>query len=406
MKTAFSWSVFGIFLLLVASCAGPAETPILVSLNTPTPSRTPLPPTATSTPQPTRTLRLTLPPTFTPTLAPTPLPGLPPPPGLIFQNDEGVWQVMPDGVPRVILGTYRTTRQGISSDGSRIIYGAAEELWLADLTTGERRQLTNTPERVEWGPVWWPARPDVIVLASYSEDEENCCWFTGSLTIVGPDGSRYQVLDERSGVTSQYAPSPGGQFIAYSLDGTPWLYRWGVGPEHFRPEDFLLSPPAELSFGHSAWSPDGRYLAWNVGFRSGEEYQLATGVFDFALRTAQLLHPYNPVGFYGFIPAPAWSPDGQWVSFFAPEASSPAAIADDAGLWVARPDGREERFLCESVEGVGCYSWSSGVWSPDARWLAFPSTSGRIWLAEAGTWQLYRVNLATGEELIAWLDVN
>lgn len=278
-----------------------------------------------------------------------------------------------------------------STDGTRFIFDRGRDLWLADLTTGEERNLTGTPDRFESWPVWWPARPDTVVFGSVTE--EDCCWAPGFLTTVRLDGSGHEILDEEESSYSPFAPSPDGQTIAYDRAGTPWLYHWDTGPAPLRPEEFGLSDLIDPSFVSPAWSPDGKQLAWVV-FNSPVG-KLSIGVFDLVLRTARLLHPYEPAGFDGIVPGPVWSPDGRWLSFFAP-----AKKDDERGMWVVESNGLEGRNVC-----TGCYSWNSGVWSPDSRSLAYIGSSGQIWVIEVRTWAASPVKLAAGVELVSWVEV-
>jgi hypothetical protein len=65
------------------------------------------------------------------------------------------------------------------------------------------------------------------------------------------------------------------------------------------------------------------------------------------------------------------------------------------GLWVIRADGIEEYWL-----GAG----SGPVWSHDGRWLAF-SDGSAVWLAEAGMWRLWQLDLPVGAAVVDWVPI-
>jgi Tol biopolymer transport system component len=108
-----------------------------------------------------------------------------------------------------------------SPDGSRIVYEGAVannyEVFVADLATGERTQLTRAPGNDGW-PVW---SPDGSTIA-FTSERDDCafappareCWTAGepgehrSIYLVDPDGSNLRrVMTDH------------GQFLAWSPDG-------------------------------------------------------------------------------------------------------------------------------------------------------------------------------------------
>ncbi|HLC35036.1 MAG TPA: hypothetical protein VJJ70_08575, partial [Anaerolineales bacterium] len=85
--------------------------------------------------------------------------------GLTFSTAQGFWLVDAQGVPQLLVDQ---SRGHLSPDGQRLVYqapgaqGGADDIWTMDLANGERRDLTNTPERFEEDPEWWPGRNDVV----------------------------------------------------------------------------------------------------------------------------------------------------------------------------------------------------------------------------------------------------
>ncbi len=360
MKKKDNLSRPGLVGLLVAVWLLAGCTPATV-MPTPSPGNTPAP---TATPQS----------TVSSTLHPTPNQmAITPPPNLVYCTADGLWQTDGDGQS---VHLFDRPDALLSPDGTRVLYLEEDDLWLADLTTGERRNLTTTPERIECCPRWWPARPDVVIFGSWPRAAERGP-NTGYLTTIQVNGNGYRVLEEESVSYAWPAPAPDGQTIAYDRESTAWLYRWGAEPEPFAPVVYGLSWQRIAS---PAWSPDGKRLAWVVGGHFDDQWQIGVGVFDLGAQTARLLHPYEPIGMGGWPPAPVWSPDGQWLAFHA-IAGDPA----EHGLWIARVDGEKEHFLRPG---------EAPIWSPDGRWLA-----------EVGTWHPQQINLPPGAQAVGWVVV-
>jgi Tol biopolymer transport system component len=320
--------------------------------------------------------------------------------GLIYQAADALWYVNADGESVMILEQLGDGYMGpvVSPNGAQVLYTEAEDIWLADIVTGERHNLTQTLDRFECCAQWWPGQSDVILFNSWTKENEGPNY--GFPTVVRPDGEQYHVLDSEQVTFALPAPSPDGQTVAYDRAGQPWLYRTDTGPEPFEfdltPYDPLSDP--QLSIVSPAWSPDGTRLAWVIGgnFAALGGWRIGTGVFDLKARTASLLHPYEPVGRGGWPSAPLWDPDGQWLVFTAW-----AWDSDETGAWVVRADGQQE----EEYHLGQC---STPVWSPDGHWLActsYPQSSGSgVWLVEVGTWGLQPLDLPADAYLVAWIS--
>ena len=324
------------------------------------------------------------------------------PEGLVFQTADGLWRVDGAGQPQLIFDRGAVA---LSPDGTRVLYDDPDDVWLADLTTGERRNVTGTSARTECCAQWWPAQPETILFSSWTPEEVGPSY--GFPTLARLEGTGYTIVDDAEVSYSLPAPSPDGQTVAYDRAGKAWLYGRKTGPEPFDPSAYGV-PVAYGSQGEAqwrivspAWSPHGDQLAWVVADCREGPCETSIGVFDLEEQTARLLHPYAPMGRGGQPPAPLWSPDGQWLAFVVE-----AEMVDEAGLWVFRADGQSEYPLATGDVGTN----PTPVWSPDGRWLAYSSTSsdGEIrwfWLAEAGTWELSALELPPDAHLIAWVGI-
>jgi Tol biopolymer transport system component len=278
--------------------------------------------------------------------------------GLTFSTGQGFWLVDAQGVPQLLVDQ---PRGHLSPDGQRLTYqapgaqGGADDIWTMDLANGEKRNLTNTPERFEEDPEWWPGRSDVVVFSSDVE----CCMASRALpTIVGLDGTGYSILDEQNG--GPRALSPDGKLMVYgAFQPTGWMTHVGGAPEAFDPADYGVRVGALIQ---PAFSPDGQALAWMVSgdFDADGSSDSAVALFDLASKTGRLIHRYTPTAGGEFPSQLAWSPDGQWLAFVT--FGEPPASGRTPSLWVARADGSGEKLL-----GAG----SSPVWDPGSRSIAF-----------------------------------
>ena len=238
---------------------------------------------------------VSLSPTSTPTVSPTPAPIVAAPAGLIYSDSEGQWQIAADGKPTLIItntrailspnrqmaivppdccncaceGRYRLVdlSTGKSRDlglefgdaqwspDSRYIYYTTRDnnnlsdIWVEDVTTGKKSNLTNTPDRDESDIMFWPARPDILVFYMTPGFPDGEGWI-GYLTVMRIDGTGYKVVSDH-GVSSPTALSPDGQTIAY-VTSTPWYYRLGSQPQQFPWKNLGLPNLKDIYFSSPA----------------------------------------------------------------------------------------------------------------------------------------------------------
>ncbi len=328
-----------------------------------------------------------------PTREPTEVPEITPVPyaGLFYGDNEGLWLINTDGHPAFLIDR---SDGALSPDGSMIIYADGEpaDIWLVDLRSGERKNLTNTEGRTESSPQWWPGRPELVMFASIFADEP--LFGYGRPTVVSLDGTGYRVLDEKR--DGPVAFSPDGQVVAFGCCGaTGNLYDLTEGAKVFDPASY--GAPVEKLY-KPEWSPEGDEIAWKVGgpLSGDNQWQIGVAVFDLTAETFRLLHPYAPMGGSAVDPVLSWGPDGNWLAFVTH--AETAEQGRGPGLWILRTDGQEEIHL-----GTG----DAPIWRPDGGWLAFNQTDDvtgapTIWIVETENWE-NRVMLPFNGRLQGWI---
>ena len=317
----------------------------------------------------------------TPVVFVTELPPSPahPASGLIFTNFDGTWWIDGQGEVQLIIDVELAN---LSPDGKWIVYVEEDpttfmgDIWLMEVSTGVRQNITNTPDRDEVSPQWVPSRPDLILFGSDTAfGMENSSY----PTVVSVDGTGYQILDPDIGGLRGVSPN-GEMFFYGGYEGTVLAHWWDLGKETFDPSDYDLSVEKLYI---PAWSPDGGKIAWFVSgnFLSSTSLQLGIAVFDLESTSAELLHVYEPIGGSMFIDELIWSPDGEWLAFTTH--NEPPATGRAPNLWVIRPDGSDENYIGEGAVPV---------WRYDGKYLAFQALNEieteEIFLAETGTWEV------------------
>ncbi|MCJ7702821.1 MAG: SH3 domain-containing protein [Anaerolineales bacterium] len=335
--------------------------------------------------------------------------------GLIYahfdqQPERPLWQIGADGKPVKFLESSQNLG-ALSPDAKRAVSGPLSRgetnLTLVNLASGERIQLTDTPDRMNFNPQWWPTNLDTIVFISHTfNPNDQPRPGPGNLTMVKADGTGFQLLDADNLTHTLFpALSPDGQTIAYDRGGenasedgilTPWLYHLENGPTPFDYTAYGLTPVPDLSFGRAAWSPDGRYLAWVVGgeLTGDGEWQIGIAMFDLETQSVELFNPYAPTSgpFVAGWEPPIWSPDSEWLAWYvSPQGGLP-------GFWVMHPNGTDKQLIDHA---------GSPIWSPDGDLLVYLQlANGAIMAMEAGQWQPQRTDLPSQIGFVTWINLN
>ena len=309
--------------------------------------------------------------------------------GLVYTMDGELWIIDENGEP---VYFFNEPAARLSADGRYVLFQPEydPDIWLADLTTGERRNLTEGSNRYNGLPQWWPGQQDVVIFGSSDDLGPGF----GNPTIVRVDGSDYRVLDKERG--GPLALSMDGEILAYGgFDHSGRIMRRGSEPEDFYPSDYGLD--VEKVF-QPAWSPDSRKLAWKVsGDPERHSWTSGVAVFDLEDRSAELFHTYTAVG-GGSVPHYlSWSPSGDWLAFVT--FNERAEDGRRPNLWIAHPDGQDEIGLGVAFETV---------WSPDGNQITYSlyddtQEAYQVWIHDTVTGEQTQI-LPAGTTAVDWLE--
>jgi dipeptidyl aminopeptidase/acylaminoacyl peptidase len=126
--------------------------------------------------------------------------------------------------------------------------------------------------------------------------------------------------------------------------------------------------------GDAAISPDGASVLytvrqWETSSRDAQKKEARTHIWRVSVTGGPAMRlTFDEAG----ANAPAWSPDGRYISFLSTRGSSTSAGPGGGEarpqIWIMRADGGEPSKVTDAKDGVMSYAWS-----PDAKRIAFVS---------------------------------
>lgn len=261
---------------------------------------------------------------------------------------RGLYTIRPDGSDGLRLRPEgRYGRAAWSPNGRRIAFDCGTARFALCLVRKDGsgfRGLTKRGHTPSWSP-----RGDLIAIASYNRT---------AAVLIRPSGKLVRIIAPGS-VDDEPDWSPDGHRLVVSEDVGPGIRLYATDPSGSR--------LARLTHSHlsddatSAWSPDGRWVA----FRRQLVNSCSLGLLDVQTgRLRRLLR--TRTGQFCF-DRPDWSRDSRRILY-----------ARRGDLWVIpRRGGSPTRITRTRAEE------SSPRWAPDGRSIGFVSR-GRIWLLQGG----------------------
>jgi Tol biopolymer transport system component len=285
--------------------------------------------------------------TTSPTLAPLPsvLPQSTLTGRLLFDNFDDIFVLdLPTGSLRRLTSDPGQEINAVwSPDGQKIAYRSnrdgRDDIWLMDADGGNRRNLTHTPDRDEYGATWSPDGKWLAFNASQPGLRGPL-----QLVVLRPDGTGRHVL--RTAYAEFPDWSPNGRQLAFASMLPGGL---GLNPDYDirvvnadGTGEHALGTTPNVHEMYPRWSPDGARLA----FMAGPVGVDSTTVWIMRADGAQRKEITS-----GNSALPGWSPDGRYIAF--------VRAGEQNELLVVRPDGSGLIELgLRSLSGLGFPSWA------------------------------------------------
>jgi dipeptidyl aminopeptidase/acylaminoacyl peptidase len=244
----------------------------------------------------------------------------------------------PAAPPRVaptvdqILSLKRAGSPEISPDGRWVAYTIRDtnwddnayetEIWLADVSTGATRQLTNAKKSSQ-SPAWSPDGSKLAFISDRTDKRQ--------IYVIRPQGGEAEALTTLEDGVTAFAWSPDGKTIAYTAtEAKPAAVKdrdkkYGefqvVEQDHRMTHLFALDVAARatrtlttgaFTVGGFSWSPDGKSIAFD--HRVNPELKNG-GSADISIVTVADASVRKLVTQDGPDSHPVWSPDGSRIAF-------------------------------------------------------------------------------------------
>ncbi len=233
-----------------------------------------------------------------------------------------------------------------SPDGSRVVYIAQNEnmeneIWLADVNSGENKKISDCVEAMCSQPVWSPDGSHVIFehisLASANATGLATLWWID--TNNGAARPLFQE-DQLPGANPRW--SADGKWLSYATSENIQLYNLETGES--RSIKSVLGTSA-------AWSPDGSSVVYRDVIIQNNQFITQLFLYNLETKTSTNISP--DLGFENILAA--WSPDGAWIAVVRRDLSIPRGDQ----IWIMQPDGGDAHAVTDSLNSLhGTLSWS------------------------------------------------
>jgi tricorn protease len=210
-------------------------------------------------------------------------------------------RVPDDGVnrrPSYVSAANLIEQVEISPKGERVLFAARGDIFSAPVEKGPTRNLTHSPGAHDKRPAWSPDGSKIAFLSDASGEEE--------VYVVAQDGSSPAEKITSGGKAFRYDPlwSPDNQHIAFSdKDGRLWTVSLA---DHTTQE---IAHSTEGTIRDYAWSPGGGFLAFSMN-----DHRNFSALYIWSMKESKLHRVTS--GMFNET-SPAWHPGGDYLYFMA-----------------------------------------------------------------------------------------
>lgn len=197
---------------------------------------------------------------------------------------------------------------GLSPKAERAVFAARGDIFSAPIEKGPTRNLTHSSNAHDKWPSWSPDGSQIAFISDMSGEEE--------IYLVPQDGSKPAEQITRGGTAMRYSPewSPDGKRLAFS-DKDGKLYVITLADRKI--VELVDTPRGQIR--DYAWSPRGNFLAYSMANANQFSSIYIWSAADNQARrvTDDFFNAYNP----------AWDPQGNYLYYlsdreFAPQISN------------------------------------------------------------------------------------
>ena len=259
----------------------------------------------------------------------TTMPFVPPSGHIVYTCHDGqvdnICRIDADGRNQVQLtfDTQTSYYADLSFDGQQVIWSSRRDgsfqIYLMDINGGSQRLVSPS---ASLGSYFAPnLSPDGSrIIFTLARNNAQNVW------VMNSDGSGLAALTDTADNNLDATWSPDGTQIAFVSDRNGAIDLFVMDADGSRVR--ALNVGVANMGGRNDWSPDGNWLIFYAGERQKHQIYLVSVVTG---EVRQITNRYDNL-------APAFSPDGQWITF--------ASWRDgDGEIYIMRPDGGDVRQL-------------------------------------------------------------